>query len=452
MARTGRDAPQVERLASFRAGLYASMPRRSDALFELSDTLVSGGGGPTLPPPHLSLQAVFRRGHGSVYGALRHGVIDAKALLTLLVAHRPADWPQVFAVDTSSWARDDAETSPDRGYYHHPSRHSNGKPIVAGWNYSFVAQVNFDKDSWTAPVAVARIHPREDTGRATARQVQEVVARLGETAAVPLFVFDAGYDPIGLTVDLADVRAEVLVRIRSDRVFCADPQARDPHSPGRPRRHGREFRLSSPPPPEESFTTTDPSYGKVSVDTWHGLHPRLTRKHRWKEAEEPPIVKGSVVRVVVEHLPKPLGNGRVLKTLWLWWAGAGRPDLSLCWRAYVHRFDFEHTLRFAKNTLGWTTPRVRLPEQADRWTLLVVSALCQLRLARGVVADSRLPWEAPRAQDKLTPTRVRRGFCQLLLRLGTPASPPKPTKAGPGRPKGSRRGPATRYPAIKKGP
>jgi len=34
--------------------------------------------------------------------------------------------------------------------------------------------------------------------------------------------------------------------------------------------------------------------------------------------------------------------------------------------------------------------------------------------------------------------------------LVDPANPPKPRKAGPGRPKGTRRDPRTRHPAIKK--
>jgi hypothetical protein len=77
-----------------------------------------------------------------------------------------------------------------------------------------------------------------------------------------------------------------------------------------------------------------------------------------------------VIRVEVEHLPKP--TGRAKKTLWLCWAGPAdhTPDRDLCWRAYIHRFEFEHTLRFAKNTLGWTTPALRTPEPADRWSWL----------------------------------------------------------------------------------
>ena len=78
---------------------------------------------------------------------------------------------------------------------------------------------------------------------------------------------------------------------------------------------------------------------------------------------------------------------------------------------------------------------MRLPEQADRWTWLVVAAYTQLRLARGLLADHKLPWERPRDPGRLTPTRIRRGFRGLATRLGTPASPPRPSKAAPDAPK-----------------
>jgi hypothetical protein len=125
-------------------------------------------------------------------------------------------------------------------------------------------------------------------------------------------------------------------------------------------------------------------------------------------------------------------------------------DLDLAWRAYIRRFDLEHTVRFCKQTLGWATPRPRHPTQADRWTWLVLAGYTQLRLARQVTADQRLPWERPRPQPRLSPVRVRRGFPQLLCALGSPAAAPKPAGRSPGRPRGSRSGPASRYPAIKK--
>ena len=446
------DAAEV---TAFRAGFYACLQRWADACFELTDAVLTAPG-PVVSVPSLSVEPVFRRGHGSLYAALARGAVDASAVRDLLVAHYPVDWPLVFAVDASSWARCDAETSPERGFYYHPSRHSAGQPIVAGWSYQWIAGLSPDKDSWTAPVDVARIPPRDDAGGVTAAQVRGVVGRLSPTRDVPLFCFDAGYDPIGLTYDLADTRAQVLTRIRSDRVFYADPPPR-PNRPastgGRPPRHGARFACADPvtwPAPDDELTTGDGQYGHVHVAAWRGLHPKLERRAhgRWAAHDQPPIVSGTIIRVQVEHLPKP--TSRTTKTLWLWHAGPAAPDLDVCWRAYIRRFDIEHTFRFCKNTLGWTTPGVCTPQQADRWSQIIAVAYTQLRLARPLVADQRLPWERRLDPHRLTPTRVRRGFHRLRATLDTPARTAKPSRPGPGRPKGSGQGRRTRHPAIKK--
>lgn len=446
----GRDGASSAALVDFRTTLYGCLTRWGDALFELADATLCAPA-PVGSVPSLSLEPVFRRSHGSLYKALATGRIDAAALRRALVAHRPAGWPAVFAVDASTWDRCDAETSPERGFYYSASKHSAGQPIVAGWSYQWITGLDWAPDSWTAPLDARRIPPREDATTATIAQVADLVGRLPADGPLPLFVFDAGYDPIALGAGLADTRAAVLVRIRSDRVFHPDPDPKPAGTVGRPRRHGPRFTCADPvgrPEPDAALSTSDPRYGTVEVQAWHGLHPRLAGRGRWAGTDAPPIVRGTVIRVAVEHLPK--ATARAVKTLWLWWSGPGTPDLDVCWRAYLRRFDIEHTYRFAKNTLGWTAPALRTPEQADRWTWLIVAAYTQLRLARGLVADDRLPWERPCDPAKLTPVRVRRGFRRLRAAIGTPASPPKCHRAGPGRPKGTRRPPRTRYPAVKK--
>ncbi len=92
----------------------------------------------------------------------------------------------------------------------------------------------------------------------------ELVARLAaaddRAGPVPMFVFDAGYDPIALTHALTDLRASVVVRIRDDRVFYPDPVAPAPGTVGRPRRHGPRFGCADPtswPDPDDELTTTD---------------------------------------------------------------------------------------------------------------------------------------------------------------------------------------------------
>ena len=115
----GRDGtPGEAALRDFRRALYRALGGWADALFELSDALLEAGP-PVGSVPALSLEPVFRRGHGSLYKALARGRLDEGRLRTALAAVRPADWPAVFAVDASTWPRCDAETSPERGFYYH---------------------------------------------------------------------------------------------------------------------------------------------------------------------------------------------------------------------------------------------------------------------------------------------------------------------------------------------
>ena len=83
--------------------------------------------------------------------------------------------------------------------------------------------------------------------------------------------------------------------------------------------------------------------------------------------------------------------------------GPGSPDLDLCWRSYLHRFDIEHTYRFAKHALGWDNAALRHPGQVNRWTWIIIAAITQLRLARALAEDHRLPWERCRKPGTLTP-------------------------------------------------
>ena len=141
--------------------------------------------------------------------------------------------------------------------------------------------------------------------------------------------------------------------------------------------------------------------------------------------------------------------------MWLWASvpAAGDALVAVCWRAYLRRFDLEHTFRFLRQQLGWTRPLLRGPAAADRWTWLVIAAYAQLYLARGLAAVTRLPWQRPQPATEMTPGRVRAGFRRAREQAGTPASTAKPSKPGPGRPKGSKNTrEAPRYPVGKTTP
>lgn len=446
----------LDALLAFRAAVYAAFGARADALFELLDALTSAGA--VVSPVHLSLEAVHRRGWGSFYAALNEGAIPPEAIEALLAAHplaEAADGPAIYGVDTSVWPRCDAETSPERGFYHHASRHSAGQPIVAGWSFQWVAQLSLTRDSWTAPLSVRRVPPGTNANTAAVAQIKDVLARRPADGRVPLFAFDCGYDSAQLTAALTGVAVALVVRLRDGRCFYADPPppavAEGKRGRGRPRRHGEKFACADPKTwwaADAEHTEEDPQYGHVWVRAWREVHAQV-QSHAGRGTHGPrPIQRGTLLRVEVERLPH---HTRPPKPMWLWWWGPDgtTPDLALVWRAYIHRFDLEHTLRFCKQSLAWTTLRLRQPAAAERWTWLVVLAYTQLRLARAVVADHRLPWERPLPAGRLTPYRVRRAFSHLCTLLGTPAAPPKPCGRPAGRPKGQHYRPAARVPAVK---
>lgn len=136
----------------------------------------------------------------------------------------------------------------------------------------------------------------------------------------------------------------------------------------------------------------------------------------------------------MEKLP----SGGVNKPVWLWWSrtSATEADVDRCWQSFLRRFDIEHTFRLFKQTLGWTKPRLRSSDAADRWTWLVIAAYAQLRLARPLATDLHRPWQKPTEPNKLTPARVRRGqepvHERRLTRRCTKTLPSQP-----GRPPGS---------------
>jgi hypothetical protein len=486
-------------LREFRARLYRCLTSRPDACFELCDAILCADHAVT-SLAELSLVPAFRRGHGALYDALAAGEIDEEAFAALLTGTLPqlingeegrawvsghdkidygmleralagvppdcaaqvreacARWRRLrFAIDATPYPRPDAECSPGRGHVHHDAcRCDSTRKTIPGWEYQFVAALGHLRTAWAALVDVERTTPATRTHQ-TARQVKNLLRRLAGpgSRAAPLVIMDAGYSAAALTAALRGHDVHLLIRLASGSVFYADPVTW-PGKNGRPGKHGMPVTCHNEPgqanpEPDESLMLPDtPLYGTVRVSAWHQVHPLIHGDRGYFAGwdGELPILRGTVLRVTVEHLP----DGRAPhKTMWLWHAGPAPLSADELWRAYLARFDEEHAFRFAKGTLGLTAARVRTPQQADRWVRLVMAAFAQLLLARPLAADLRRPWETrPPAGRPLSPGRVRRGFANIRARLGTPAHVAKPAKPGPGRPKGSTSGPAPRYPVPKK--
>jgi len=409
-----------------------------------------------------------------------HDVIDHGLLEEALAGLSPDDASQVrdacarwgrlrFAVDATAYPRPDAWCSPGREHVHNGACHCRGSSKTApGWEYQFTAAIGHLRTAWAALTDVARTTPADRTAQ-TVAQVRNVLRRLRAAGhgrkAAPLFVFDAGYSAAALADGLLGCPVHVLVRLAAGSVFYAAPVTWEGRY-GRPARRGpavhclespgftadtgngprgRKKPLPPNPEPDEELTLPDTSlYGTVRAEAWHRVHPLIHGDRGWFAGrKELPVLPGTLVHVTVERLP----DGRdPHRAMWLWHAGPGPLSLDELWRAYLARFDIEHAFKLLKGTLGLTAAKARGPGQADRWIRLLMAAHAQLLLARPMAAGLRRPWEKqPDPARPLTPGRVRRGFRNIRRHLGTPARVAKPSRPGPGRPKGSSKGPAPRY-------
>ncbi|MFI6396294.1 hypothetical protein [Nonomuraea sp. NPDC050540] len=200
---------------------------------------------------------------------------------------------------------------------------------------------------------------------------------------------------------------------------------------GRPPKHGGEFALADPatwPEPAVSTVTDTTHYGKAETSVWDRLHPRLTHRAAWLDHQGAlPLIEGTLIRLKVEHLP----GDRDAPPVWLWSSktGATSADVDRCRQAFLRRFDLERTCRFWKQTLGWTQPKLRATQAADRWTWLLLIVHTQLRLARRLTEDLRHPWEKPAARGQLTPPESGAGFGTCVPH--SPSRPAHPNALGP---------------------
>jgi hypothetical protein len=104
-----------------------------------------------------------------------------------------------------------------------------------------------------------RVRPGENLKRVAAEQFRSWLRHapaVPPDAPPPIVSFDAGYDSVPLSLDLADAPLCLLVRLRAGRCFSADPTTQA--LPGRPRRHGAQF-VCEDPTPGRSRPTSGPA-------------------------------------------------------------------------------------------------------------------------------------------------------------------------------------------------
>ena len=417
-----------QKLQEFRESVYQNLGRARDATFELMDAVMLSRKVDSLAD--LSLCPSFRRKWSSAYEALEDTRPKANKLMRLYVRQIPTESVVVMAGDHTPWPRPEAKSLKERTYQHRGGDPWSRRPVTVGQGYSTLVWVPESEGSWALPLRHERITSWETPLTKAAWQLGQVCKDL---PVRPLTLWDSEYGCASFVLKTAHIQVDKLMRLRSNRCVWGAPPAYGGR--GRPRVHGEKFKLNDPTTwavPAQVVEMDDPKLGQVRVQMWHQLHFRSSPKH--------PMTLFRVERL--EH-PKR-------QPLWLAWVGlpTARPSIDV-WRYYLRRFCVDHWYRFAKQRLHWTMPKLKTPQQAERWSCLMPAITWQLWLARDGIGDRPLPWQKP--VGRLTPGRTAQAIGSVLARLGTPTCLPKPRGKSPGWPKGRPRHSFPTYPLVKKG-
>lgn len=448
----------LNKLIAFRQAVYHDLGPARDALFELADAALLTPAPQSRALAALALNPVFRRQWPSVYEALQDGHPDRAALLrqyarNLIVPSSPSfvsslqtvgDGRLLLAGDHTAWPRLEARTLRERTIEHQPNPVPGAKPITVGQGFSTVSWVPEAQGSWALPLLHERIPPTSSPLAYMAQQlgqVGEVLWAQAPEQPAPIVLLDAEYGCAPFVKRLAAMprRVVCLARLRPNLVLRTTP----PPYPGqgRPAVHGRKFKLKDARTwgtPTEELHLPETVWGEVVIRRWDDVH--LSR------------AGGHPMTVIGLERPHAKGNRRDPRWLWLAWLQGMPADLTLAqaWPVYFRRYAQDHWYRFAKQSLFWTQPCLKTPEQAETWSDLMPLITWELWLARPAVADQPLPWQKPQANAVMTPGRVRQSLAAVFATIGTPAQPPKPRGKSPGWPKGKPRTKAPRYPIVRK--
>jgi DDE superfamily endonuclease len=426
----------INTLRRFRHDLYDCFPRAKDALFNTIDALMTETQAKSFP--EVSLSPWFERKWPSLYEAFEDGRIDEKRLRDIFARYLPkpdgGKWLWV-GIDASKIARPAAVTSADRTAPPVQNLPEWKKPITFGWQFSTVVALAEPVSSWTYILDQQRVASQTTAIEVAEEQLRRWLPHLPKQAIVLL---DRGYDSNWLWCRCSALDRGVLGRIICNR--CLSRPAPAPSGKkGGPRKDGAKLQPKDPTTHGQAdgmWKGTDAKGRPVEVTCWKHLH---LKEARWLEV--------MVLQVVRPHARNCERDPRVS---WFVWRGDQEADVFQIAVGDALRFGQEHGSRFDKQALLWEQPRLRTPEQFERWSHIVAMAHNHLVLARNLVEVQLRPWESK--QRPSTPQQVRRGIDKLLPRLGTPAQPPQPRGKSKGRIKGTKVKKAQRFAVIRKMP
>jgi hypothetical protein len=306
--------------------------------------------------------------------------------------------------------------------------------ITYGWKYSTIVVLPEKSSSQTYILDQQRVPSGKTEIQVACQQLQQIVPLLPMR---PLSIFDRGYDCTFFWCECSKLPMDGLIRLKGNRVFY---KPAPPHSGkrGAPRKDGAKLKLSDPTThqqPDGTWSGNNAFDHPVQIYWWENMH---VRNARWLNL--------TVIKVV---RPRAADSKRDPRVSWFCYIGQNLKDgIEKIALSYGLRFGQEHGYRFDKQALHWTLPRLRKPEQFERWSQMVAIAHNLIVLARDLVAAELYPWENKQREPSLQ--QLRRGLGKILPQLGTPAPAPRLRGKSPGRPHGAVIRKSPRYPVVRK--
>jgi DDE superfamily endonuclease len=264
-------------LDRLRKQMYSSFKRRRDALFNLSDALLSESHARSLP--ELSLSVFFERRWPSVYEALQDGCINVERLrevfVQALLENIPTDEPIWLGIDSSSMQRLEAASLRDRGMIYVPNMAHATKPVSVGYQFSTVMLLPEQPRSWVGILEQRRIGTAQTAIQVDSEQLRALLPQMAGRRVILLA--DRWYATASFVQVYHELGAGALIRLKRNRKLYRAAPPRKPKQRGAPCKHGPLFQGTRPEtygPADAEWEGVDEHGKRVVVSCWTGLHFR----------------------------------------------------------------------------------------------------------------------------------------------------------------------------------
>jgi hypothetical protein len=397
-------------LQEFRQEIYGCFDRAADALFNTVDALIAETQAKSFP--ELSLSPFFERKWASLYEAFEDGRIDKKSLLKTFIKYLPIEDRLILGTDATPIERPSSRTSPDRTAMPMHNIPNKATAITFGWKYSTVTVLPEKTSSWNYILDQQRVPSNKTDIQVAVEQLKEIVPLLPKR---PLTLLDRGYDSNWFWCQCTGIAMDVLGRLKCNRCFY---KPAPPHTgkKGAPRKDGAKLKLSDPSThinPDGTWEGTDLKGHPVRLFWWEDMH---VQDARWLNL--------TIIQVIRLQASNSERDPKIS-----WFVSQGekpRVGVGLVALFSVLRFGQEHGYRFGKQALLWTEPRLRTPEQFDRWSQIVAIVYNHLVLARDLAEAELRPWENKQRVHTPEPRATRAD--QIIARVRDPGPSPQTSR------------------------